>query len=359
VTDVLSVDPERPDPTVIERAALIIRTGGLVAFPTETVYGLGADAFNDDAVARIFAAKERDPADPVIVHLADAGDLPLAARDVPPLARALAERFWPGPLTLVLPRAERVSPRVSAGLPTGAVRVPAHAVARALIHPAGVPVAAPSANRFGRTSATTAAHVLADLDGRIDLVLDGGPTFHGLESTVVAVEDGRVSVLRPGALTVEALNGALAELGAPPAELRRSGPSAGSPGLLDRHYAPRSPLILVRGPAAAVRAWLKEALDARPDTPLGLLLFDEDAAALQPLRPLHRLAALGSRRELAGAARKLFAAMRELDAASPAAIYAVEPDLEGLGLAMADRLRRAAAEVVDLGPREDPTARTA
>ncbi len=349
MTEVLPVDPDSPDPTVILQAANVIRRGGLVAFPTETVYGLGANAFDDSAVARIFAAKERDPSDPVIVHLADPADVPLAAREVPPLARALAERFWPGPLTLVLPRAERVAPRVSAGLPTVAVRVPAHPVALALIRAAGVPVAAPSANRFGRTSATTAAHVLADLDGRVDLVLDGGPAPHGVESTVVGFEDGQAVVLRPGALTLEALAAALAELGAPPPAVRRRGPSAGSPGLLERHYAPRAPLILIRGPDDRVGVWLRGALDARPDTPLGLLLFDEDAAALQPLGPCHRLASLGSRSDLAGAARRLFAALRDLDAGRPAAIYAVEPEPKGLGLAIADRLRRAAAEVVDLG----------
>ncbi|GBD24174.1 Threonylcarbamoyl-AMP synthase [bacterium HR29] len=349
MTEVLSVDPESPDPATIARAAEVIRRGGLVAFPTETVYGLGANAFDDAAVGRIFAAKERDPSDPVIVHLAEPADVSLAARAIPPLALALAERFWPGPLTLVLPRAERITPRVSAGLSTVAVRVPAHPVAHALIRAAGVPVAAPSANRFGRTSATTAAHVLADLAGRIDLVLDGGPSPHGVESTVVAFENGEAVVLRPGALTLEALAAALAELGAPPPAVRRRGPSSGSPGLLERHYAPRSPLVLVRGPAERVRAWLREALDARPDTPVGLLLFDEDAAALQPLRPCHRFVSLGGRSDLAGAARRLFAALRELDADAPAAIYAVEPEQKGLGLAIADRLRRAAEEVVDLG----------
>lgn len=355
----LPVDPESPDPTVIARAASVLRAGGLVAFPTETVYGLGANAFDDSAVARIFEAKGRDPSDPLIVHLSQEADLHAVARDVPPLARALAQRFWPGPLTLVLLRGERVAPRVSAGLPTVAVRVPAHPVAQALLRAAALPVAAPSANRFGRTSATTAAHVLADLEGRIDLVLDGGPATYGLESTVVVIEDSTATVLRPGALTLETLNAALAEYGAPPARLQLRGPAAGSPGLMERHYAPRSPLVLLRGSRQRALAWLQETLAARPDTRIGLLLLDEDLAALQPLRPLHRAATLGSRWRLATVAQRLFAAMRELDAEDPAAIYAIEPDPHGLGLAIGDRLRRAAAEVVELSPETPPTARTA
>lgn len=359
MTDVLPVDPVHPDPAVIARAASVLRSGGLVAFPTETVYGLGANAFDDHAVARIFEAKERDPSDPLIVHLAQEADLHTVASDVPPLARALAGRFWPGPLTLVLPRGERVAPRVSAGLPTVAVRVPAHPVAQALLRAAALPVAAPSANRFGRTSATTAGHVLADLESRIDMVLDGGPATFGVESTVVAIEGDSTIVLRPGSLTLETLNAALAEFGAPPARVKARGPTAGSPGLLERHYAPRSPLVLLRGNRKRVLAWLRETLAARPDTRLGLLLVDEDVDALQPFRPLHHAVPLGSSRDLAAVARRLFAAMRELDAEAPAAIYAVEPDARGLGLAIADRLRRAADEVVELPSETPPTARTA
>lgn len=360
MTEVLVVDPERPDAVAIERAAGVIRAGGLVAFPTETVYGLGANAFDDGAVARIFAAKERDPSDPVIVHLASAEAVGTVARTVPLLALALAERFWPGPLTLVLPRAEAVSPRVSAGLDTVAVRVPAHPVAAALLEAAGVPIAAPSANRFGRTSATTAAHVLADLGGRIELVLDGGPATVGIESTVVRVdEDGAVVVLRPGAVTLEALNAALAALGAAPARVERRGPTAGSPGLLERHYAPHSPLVLLCGPRERALAWLRETVAARPDTPLGLLLWDEDLAALGPVPPTHRVERLGPRADPTTAARRLFAALRDLDRAGPAAIYALEPEPSGLGLAIADRLRRAAAEVVELGPGRPATPRTA
>jgi len=346
---VLQVDPVAPAPAVIAEAAAVLRAGGLVAFPTETVYGLGGNAIDDAAVARIFAAKGRDPSDPVIVHLADRRDLGDLVRELPAPAQLLAARFWPGPLPLVLPRAERVPPRVSAGLPTVAVRVPSHPVARALIAAAGVPVAAPSANLFGRTSPTTAAHVLADLGDRIDVVLDGGPTPAGVESTVVAFEGEEVVVLRPGATPVEELSRCLAEAGFRPPRLVERGPQAGSPGLLARHYAPRVPLVLLRGPERERLQWLRAALAARPDRRIGLLLSDEELRALSPLAPEHRARPLGPRSHPEVAARRLFAAMRELEAEGVELIYATDPDPAGLGLAVADRLRRAAEEVVEVG----------
>ena len=186
-TRVLPVDPQQPEPEVIAQAAQLIRAGEVVAFPTETVYGLGADAWRAEAVQRIFAAKERPAYDPLIVHLADATWLPQAVKHAPPVARELAARFWPGPLTLVLPRGERIPDIVTAGGETVAVRVPAHPVALALLHAAEAPIAAPSANRFGHVSPTRAEHVLADLDGRIPLILDGGPTPVGVESTVLSL----------------------------------------------------------------------------------------------------------------------------------------------------------------------------
>src|SRR4051794_34684885 len=211
-TRVIAVDSEAPDPDVIARAAEIIRAGGLVAFPTETVYGLGANGLDAVAVARIFEAKRRALNDPVILHAASIDEVEQIVSEVPPLARTLAERFWPGPLTVVLPKREIVPDVATAGLPSVAVRVPSHAVAQALIRAAGVPIAAPSANLFMRTSATTAQHVLDDLGERVDLILDGGPTPHGIESTVVAAGDAELRLLRPGAVSAEALADALASL---------------------------------------------------------------------------------------------------------------------------------------------------
>ena len=214
---VLRIDPAHPDGALLARAAEVIRAGGLVAFPTETVYGLGANALDAVAVGRIYAAKGRDAGDPLIVHLPSAARLPDVARDLPPIVDLLGARFWPGPLTLVVPRAPRVPLSVTAGLPTVAVRVPAHPVARGLLEASGVPLAAPSANTFTRTSATTAAHVQEDLGRRVDLILDGGPAPLGIESTVLQVQgDGTLRLLRPGAVTIEALDDVLARAGRPP-----------------------------------------------------------------------------------------------------------------------------------------------
>ena len=254
MTTLLAIDPESPEPEIVEQAAAIVRTGGLVAFPTETVYGLGASALDAAAVRRIFEAKRRALDDPVIVHLADAGDVESVAVDVPPAARALATRFWPGPLTLVLPKRDLIPDVATSGLPSVAVRVPSHPVAQALIRTAGVPIAAPSANLFMRTSATTAQHVLEDLDDRVDLILDGGPTPFGIESTVVSVLNGEARLLRPGALTPEAVADVLSALD-PPLTLTL-GPARGaaSPGMLARHYSPNASLFLLSGEPEVVAA---------------------------------------------------------------------------------------------------------
>ena len=205
VTEVIRVDPASPDEDSIARAAAYIRNGRLVAFPTETVYGLGAHALDRDAVRRIFAAKGRPSTDPLIVHVPSFDALAPLTRNLPPLAAVLARRFWPGPLTMVLPKSALVPDEVTAGLDTVAVRVPAHPVARALILAAGVPVAAPSANLFSRPSPTSAAHVLDNLDGRIDAIIDGGTTTLGVESTVIDLSGPMPTVLRPGAITLAAL----------------------------------------------------------------------------------------------------------------------------------------------------------
>src|SRR5262245_24196245 len=234
-TEVLPVDPLRPDPAAVARAAEVVRGGGLVAFPTETVYGLGALALDPAAVGHIFTAKGRPASNPLIVHVAEPGPHDLAAA-WPAAAARLAERFWPGPLTLVLTRTERVPDIVTAGGLTVALRMPAHPVALALLRAVGVPVAAPSANRSTRLSPTLAAHILDGLDGRIDLILDAGPTAGGLESTVLDLTTDPPRLLRPGLVTpaeIEAVVGPVARS----ASTETAGPLP-SPGMLARHYAP-------------------------------------------------------------------------------------------------------------------------
>lgn len=246
----LAVRPDRPDPAAIRLAAATLRRGGLVAFPTETVYGLGASALDADAVARIFAAKGRPSYNPLIVHLADAEAARALAAEWSGAAERLAERFWPGPLTLVVPRRAGVPDAVTAGLPSVALRVPAHPVAHALLREAGIPVAAPSANRSTGVSPTTAAHVERSLGGRVELILDGGPTPVGIESTVVSLAGRVPTLLRPGTVSIEELRDAVGEVVLPSA-----GPAGEaarpSPGMLDRHYAPRAEVRLFGAPGDA------------------------------------------------------------------------------------------------------------
>jgi len=314
-----------PAGTGLAEAAAVLRAGGLVAFPTETVYGLGADARDATAVAGIFRAKRRPDFDPLIVHLAAVGDAHRLTA-LPPPAAALAERFWPGPLTLVLARPDTIPRIVTSGLDTVAVRVPDHPVARELIARAGVPVAAPSANRFGRLSPTRAAHVVADLDGEVDVVLDGGPTRWGVESTVVDARGGRPLVLRLGALAVEDL------AAAGPVEVRRRADGRPvTPGALPSHYAPGAPLRLLGGdhPSAAER---------RIRACLAFRALPPGYAAGEVLSPTG---------DLVAAAARLFDALHRLDAATRdqelVEIVAEPLPEEGLGRVVNDRLRRAAA----------------
>ncbi len=304
----------------VDEAARVLRGGGLVAFPTETVYGLGADATNGEAVARVFEAKGRPRFNPLIVHLPEAGAAARLTRfDV--RAARLAERFWPGPLTLVLPRASDcpVAPLASAGLDTLAVRVPDHPVARRLLRATARPVVAPSANASGQISPTTAAHVARSLGDRVDLILDGGPCRVGVESTVVDLTGQPAVILRPGGLTRAELEAVIGPLGdrAGPAER----PSA--PGQLASHYAPRLPLRLNATSVAA-----DEALLAFGPEPL------PGAAVVRNLSPT------GDLRE---AAANLFACLHDLDQPGLSAIAVMPVPEDGLGVAINDRLRRAAA----------------
>lgn len=339
------------DHDAIAEAAHILRGGGLVAFPTETVYGLGADATNPDAVAGIFTAKARPYSDPLIVHLADARALTDIATQVPDEASVLAARFWPGPLTLIVPRAGLIPAIVAAGGATIGVRVPAHPVALALLRAANVPVAAPSANRFMHTSPTTAEHVLADLDGRIDCVLDAGPSTVGVESTVLDILARPPRILRPGGVTLEALREVLPDVQGPAVptppvqpdtEPQSEAQIALSPGQLERHYAPRTRLIVfdARGElaVAAIRAEA-EAARVRGER-VGALLPDDEADALG--LPQVTIARLGRSDDLPAISRTLYAALRTLDDQQLDVIFTHTFGVKGLGLALWDRLRRAA-----------------
>ena len=356
-TRVLLVDPRQPDPGAVRAAAEVIVRGGLVAFPTETVYGLGAHALDAAAVAGIFRAKGRPSTDPLIVHLANRDLLNVVARDVPDAARLLADRFWPGPLTLILHKRDVVPDAVTAGLATVAVRVPSHPIAHALLEAAGVPVAAPSANRFSRPSPTRPEHVLEDLDGAIDLLIDGGPTAIGVESTILDLTVTPPLVRRPGGTPLDALRDVLPGVHMT-AGVGDAAVAQPAPGQLIRHYAPRARLTLYRG--SADRVVVRVASDARTaaaaGSRVGVLAPEEDLRALAP-----RLAAsaaagrimtarLGSRRDTASSAHDLFQALRALDAAGVDLIYASVPEEGEFADALVDRLTRAAeGRVITLG----------
>ncbi|MDZ4199237.1 MAG: L-threonylcarbamoyladenylate synthase [Kiritimatiellia bacterium] len=315
----------------IVRAARILREGGVVAFPTETVYGLGAHAFDESAVARVFELKRRPRFDPLIVHLADPEDLPRVAEALPAAARALARRFWPGPLTLVLRKKAEVPDLVTSGLPTVAVRIPDHPVALRFIREAGVPVAAPSANPFGRTSPTKADHVRRYFPEGVDCILEGGDCSVGVESTVLAFDEcGTPRWLRPGGLSLEEIESLVGPVRIGRKE--RSG-ALSSPGLLDRHYAPRTPMKLDPPPEEHPRqgrwGWIGP---GAPDSPGNYAVIES----------------LGDPRDLRQAAARLFAALHRMDEAGLDGIEARSVPDSGIGRAVNDRLRKAAASGVVL-----------
>ncbi len=319
-------------PEDLPRAAEILVSGGLVAFPTETVYGLGADARNDRAVGGVFAAKGRPADNPLIVHVRSAEE----AQEIAVLdrrAQALTGRFWPGPLTLVLVARTGVSSVARAGLSTVAVRCPDHPLALALLRMAGCPIAAPSANRSGRPSPTSAPDVFEELDGRIDAVLDGGTCRIGVESTVVDATGEHVTLLRPGGLPredIEEVAGAVLSPSREPGQPK-------SPGLRHRHYAPSVPVLVVNPGADAV-------LRALYDHPAASVLCTvETAAEIASAIPGLRLLTIGRRGDAGTAARRLFGALRELERYRPEAIIAESVAEDAVGLAVMDRLRRAAA----------------
>jgi L-threonylcarbamoyladenylate synthase len=329
----------------ILHAAGILRRGGLVAFPTETVYGLGADALNGEAVARIFAAKGRPLDNPLIVHIEHTLQIERLAVNIPAEAYILAERFWPGPLTLVLESAQVVPSETTGGLDTVALRLPQHPVALELLRAAGVPVAAPSANLSGRPSPTTARHVLDDLSGRIDAVLDGGPCTVGVESTVLDIRGGEPLLLRPGGVTMEEISAVLGkecrlamwENGLPPP----------SPGLKYAHYSPRAPLYLVTGSPPAVLSKLRGLVEHYHELGknVGLLISSENVGKLA----CEQMEVLGSRHDPAAQAAELFAALRRFDEKGVDVILAEGYAEKGVGLALMNRLRKAAGHrIIDV-----------
>ncbi len=341
-TQVFQVDPRHPDPRLIERAAAALREGGLVAFPTETVYGLGANATSASAVSRIFVAKGRPASDPIIVHLYDLAQLEQVAADVPGLAFDLARCFWPGPLTLVLKRSALIPPNVSAGMETVAVRMPDHPVALALFRVANLPVAAPSANRFARPSATAAAHVLEDLGGKVEVILDGGATTIGLESTVLDLTKPAPEVLRPGGVTLEKLREVIPNVALVSRYLQADEAGIEAPGMLLKHYSPRAELLLFTGEPEQViprmQAAVKEHLAA--GRRVGILLPDAEADLFKGLDVL--VFSLGAVENVAQIGANLFTGLRDLDRRKADVILARAVERSGLGVAIYDRLLRAA-----------------
>ena len=345
VTDVLQVDALRPDPGGIARAAAILRGGGLVAFPTETVYGLGAHALDPAAVRRIFVAKERPAEDPLIVHVHDIDAVTALTASVTAAVAALAARFWPGPLTMVVPRSAAVPDEVTAGLDTVAIRIPAHPVAHAIITAAAIPIAAPSANLFSRPSPTRAEHVLQDLNGRIDLVVDAGPTTVGVESTVLDLTGSVPTILRPGAVTIEMIRTVLSDVRFEPRGSDERDSGMRSPGLLAKHYSPRAPLTLYEGSVPSVTA--KMAADAAAaigrGQRVGIIAADEDVFPGVSIDAVH-LMRIGPERDAGAVATNLYNALRTLDSSGVDVIFArTFTDQSGLTVAIHDRLRRAAA----------------
>lgn len=332
--------------TSVAHAADLIRKGEVVGFPTETVYGLGADALNPRAVMKIFAAKGRPGDNPLIVHIADMGALrPLVATAPSETALRLANAFWPGPLTMVFPRSEMIPDCVTAGLDTVGIRMPANKWARMLIEKSGRPIAAPSANRSGRPSPTTARHVYEDMDGKIPLILDGGPCDVGLESTVLDVTGAVPRVLRPGGVTPEMIAAVAGAVDVDESVMRplRDGEKPRSPGMKYRHYAPNGSVTIFEGDPDAVAAFIRARYDASA-APALILALEEHL----PLYGNRQTLSLGA--DAAEAANRLFEALREADESGAAVILAEAVDPSGIGLAVMNRLGRAAGfNVVTVG----------
>ena len=337
------MNTERLTAADVERAAAILARGGLLGIPTETVYGLGANGLDPEAVAHIFEAKGRPQDNPLILHVPSAEWLARYCADIPAAAYTLAERFWPGPLTMILRRKPVVPDAVTAGLDTVGMRCPAHPVCRAIIAAAGVPVAAPSGNTSGRPSPTNMADMLEDMDGKIDGIVDGGPCAVGVESTIIDLTEEPPRLLRPGGVTLEELRDALGEVAVDPAvtRLMGAGEHPRAPGMKYRHYAPKAPVTVVKGDAAATAAYIRDHLGEGE----GVVCFDEYAG----LYAGHTVEKLGPATDKAAQARNVFDALRAFDGTDVTAIWSQCPDEGGIGLAISNRLNKAAGfHIVDL-----------
>lgn len=340
MTDIIKVDLTSPEADKIRAAAQIIRDGGLVAFPTETVYGLGGNATDADAAQKIYAAKGRPSDNPLIIHIASPEDAELYAY-TNELYYKLAKAFMPGPLTVILPKKDTVPDSVTGGLDSVAIRCPAHPIASALIREAGVAIAAPSANLSGSPSPTCAEHVISDLSGRVDMIIDGGSSEIGLESTIVKITEDSAILLRPGAITCDALSCICrhVEIAAAVTTHLAENERPLSPGMKYRHYAPSAPLVLLDGEPEAVTEFMKNALASEHCI---VICYDEELEALGDTNTI----SIGKRDDLAAQANSLFSALRRSNDMSADIIYAHLPTKDGLGLALYNRMIRAAAHTV-------------
>lgn len=341
-TSVLRVNPKRPEIKKINEAADFIKEGGLVAFPTETVYGLGADAFNSRAVRRLFEAKKRPLDNPPIVHIAKIQDISKLAENIPPKTEVLTKNFWPGPLTLIFNRSEILPDVTVAGLETLAVRMPDHNVALALIRESECPIAAPSANLSGKPSPTTVRHVLDDLDGRIDAILDAGSTTIGVESTVLDMTVTPPQILRPGGTPYELLTKVLGRVELHPAAVAKEAlklEETRSPGLKHRHYSPEAEVIVVEGNVLAMIDKVRRLVNIykRKNLKVGVLAADETATKYEA----DVVKSFGKREELTVIAKNLFRLLREFDLEGVDVIIAESVPTSGLGLAVMNRLHKA------------------
>lgn len=339
-----TINPESFRDEELEEACRILQKGGLVAFPTETVYGLGGDAMHPEASAKIYAAKGRPSDNPLIVHIADMDALEDIAQSVPEAAVKLADHFWPGPLTMIFPKKEAVPKSTTGGLETVAVRMPSHPVARALIRESGVYIAAPSANTSGRPSPTKAEHVKEDLDGRIDMILDGGAVGIGLESTIVDLSTGVPTILRPGYITGEMLEDVLGEVQVDPAILsQKMNPNivAKAPGMKYRHYAPKGQMTIIEGDTSKVVDEINRLVKEKTDEGCSVAVIateeTKDAYACANVR------SVGSRATERSIAAGLYDILREMDHIGAEYIYAESFEKDTLGKAIMNRMLKAAA----------------
>ena len=337
------LDLNAPDKDIINEAADCINQGGLVVFPTETVYGLGADATNAEAVTSIFTAKGRPSDNPLIIHIANPEDADKYSY-TSELYYKLAERFMPGPLTVIMKSREIIPGKTRGGLDTVAVRCPESLIARELIRAAGVPIAAPSANLSGTPSPTTAEHVIADMTGRVNIIIDGGCCDFGLESTIVKIEDDdTLTLLRPGKITLEQLQPvAPIKIADAVTNMLKDGEIALSPGMKYRHYAPKAPLILFDGDAFSLAKYISSFSDKKT----AVIAYDEDCENLKRLLPDITVYMFGKRSDSITQAHNLFAILREADVCDYDEIYAPLPDTDGVSLALYNRMIRAAAHKI-------------